>query len=120
MRIVVDLDGTICTLRKPDEDYTMVRPMPGAIEALKRLRANGHQIIIQTARNMGTCEGNLGRVMHNVGKITFDWLAQHGVEYDEIYFGKPNGHLYIDDRAFRWTSWDEVSDETLAALAREQ
>lgn len=120
MRIVIDLDGTICTLKKPDETYADVRPIPGARERLQQLRAAGHTVIIQTARNMATCEGNLGKVMRNVGQITFDWLAQHQIEYDEIYFGKPNGHVYIDDRALRFGNWDELTTDHVEGMARER
>ena len=62
---------------------------------------------------MGTCQGNVGKVIRNVGKITLDWLDKHGIEYDEIYFGKPNGDLYIDDRAIRFSSWHELSYDYL-------
>lgn len=120
MRIVIDLDGTICYLKRPDQSYADLEPIPGAIERIRALRQAGHYIIIQTARNMATCESNLGRVMKNVGKITLDWLEQHGVEYDEIYFGKPNGHIYIDDRAYRFLSWDKITNELLSEQGRER
>ena len=120
MRIVIDLDGTICELKRPGESYADVKPLPGAIEKVRELRAAGHYVIIQTARNMATCESNVGRVMKNVGKITLDWLAQHDIEYDEIYFGKPNAHVYLDDRALRFTSWAEITLDHLAEEARER
>ena len=120
MRIVIDLDGTICTLKAPGETYADVRPIPGAAARLRELRAAGHTVIIQTARNMATCEGNLGRVMKNVGQITFDWLAQHEIEFDEIYFGKPNGHVYIDDRALRFSDWQALGVQHLTEMARER
>jgi capsule biosynthesis phosphatase len=120
MRIVIDLDGTICTLKQKHETYADVLVKPGAIEFIKKLRAEGHVIIIQTARNMATCESNLGKVMKNVGKITLEWLETNGVEYDEIYFGKPNASLYIDDRAFRFEDWQKIEIEQLESLAREK
>jgi capsule biosynthesis phosphatase len=120
MRIVVDLDGTICPVKQSHQTYADLLPLPGAIEKLRALRAAGHYIIIQTARNMATCEANLGKVLKNVGKITLDWLAQYQVEYDEIYFGKPNGHIYLDDRAMRFMSWDDITEESLTTAARER
>ena len=92
----------------------------GAVEFIKKLRAEGHYIIIQTARNMATCESNIGKVMKNIGKVTLEWLEKNGVEYDEIYFGKPNANLYIDDRAFRFEDWQNMSTEQLETLAREK
>lgn len=120
MRIVIDLDGTICTLKQKHETYADVQIKPGAVEFIKKLRKEGHYVIIQTARNMATCESNLGKVMKNVGKVTLEWLEKNEVEYDEIYFGKPNGHLYIDDRAFRFENWNDISLESIQTLAREK
>lgn len=118
MRIVIDLDGTICPIKQPDQSYADLEPYSGAAERIKALREAGHYIIIQTARNMATCESNLGRVMRNIGKITLDWLEKYNIEYDEIYFGKPNAHVYIDDRAFRFTDWDSVTAEILEEKAK--
>lgn len=120
MKIVIDLDGTICTLKQAHETYADVQLKPGAADFIRRLRQEGHYIIIQTARNMATCESNLGKVMKNVGKVTLEWLEKNGVEYDEIYFGKPNAHLYIDDRAFRFESWESISADELTSLSKEK
>lgn len=118
MRIAIDLDGTICSLRKPEETYDDVTPLPGAARRIKELRQAGHCIIITTARNMGTCEGNMGRVLKNVGLSTLTWLARHGIEYDELYFGKPNANVYIDDRAVRFASWSRLDGKRLNKLAK--
>jgi capsule biosynthesis phosphatase len=120
MRIVIDLDGTICNLKQPGETYADVLVKPGAADFIKNLRKTGHYVIIQTARNMATCESNLGKVMKNVGKVTLEWLDKNEIEYDEIYFGKPNAHLYIDDRALRFENWANMSNEQLEQLAREK
>lgn len=119
MRIVVDLDGTICPIKKDGQSYADLIPLPGAADRLKKWRQAGHYIIIQTARNMATQQSNLGKVVKNIGKITLDWLQIHGLEYDEIYFGKPNGEVYIDDRAMRFDgSWESFSDDDLERQAR--
>ena len=85
MRIVIDLDGTICEIKKPNQNYADLLPLPGAAQKIHELRATGHYIIIHTARNMATCESNLGKLMKNVGLITLEWLQKHAIEYDEIY-----------------------------------
>jgi capsule biosynthesis phosphatase len=120
MRIVIDLDGTICTLKTSTETYADVKVKPGAKDFISKLREEGHYIIIQTARNMATCDSNLGKVIKNVGKVTLEWLEQNEIEYDEIYFGKPNGHLYIDDRAFRFADWSTMDNIQLENLAKEK
>jgi len=118
MRIVIDLDGTICPIKQTGESYATLVPFPGAREQIQALRKAGNYVIIQTARNMATCDSNMGKVMKNVGKITLDWLEEHQIEYDELFFGKPNGDIYIDDRAFRFQNWETVSEEALKKLAK--
>ncbi len=120
MRICIDLDGTICELRKQGESYADVLPKPGAADFLQRLHEQGHVIIIHTARNMQTQGHNIGKVMKSVGRITLDWLERHGIHYDEIYFGKPNASLTIDDRSIRFEGWDKISDATINQFARNE
>ncbi|GAL83343.1 capsule biosynthesis phosphatase [Sporocytophaga myxococcoides] len=120
MRIVIDLDGTICPIKEKGESYADLKPFDGAKERIRELKDAGHYIIINTARNMATCESNVGKVMKNVGKITLDWLDEHGIVYDEIFFGKPNGHVYIDDRALRFSGWDTVTQPLINEIAKER
>ncbi|MBN9293821.1 MAG: capsular biosynthesis protein [Flavobacteriia bacterium] len=110
-RICIDLDGVIANLKKNGETYSDILPVEGAQEKLEALKRNGHYIIIQTARHMKTCEGNLGKVNARITKITLDWLEKHNIPYDEIYFGKPWAHLYIDDNAFRFRNWNSIEDD---------
>ena len=111
MRLCIDLDGVVCELRKNGQTYADLAPVPGAVEKLRALRRAGHYIILLTARHMKTCEGNVGLVIARQGKITLDWLEKHGVEYDELHFGKPHADVYIDDNAFRFEAWSQVSDD---------
>ena len=120
MRIVIDLDGTICPIRQSSESYSDLKPLPGAIEKINNLKEAGHYIIISTARNMGTQSANLGKVMKNIGKITLDWLEKYEIKYDEIYFGKPNAEIYIDDRAFRFEGWEKIDNDLLNNIAKEK
>ncbi|MDZ4715799.1 MAG: hypothetical protein SH819_10050 [Cytophagales bacterium] len=120
MRIVIDLDGTVCPIKRQGQTYSELKPLPGAVDKIKALKEDGHYIIIQTARNMATQEGNLGKVMRNIGKVTLDWLVEYNIPYDEVYFGKPNANLYIDDRGFRFTSWSELTPELLESLSKDR
>ncbi|MDW8465869.1 MAG: hypothetical protein RML35_06720 [Chloroherpetonaceae bacterium] len=120
MRIVINLDGTICPIKQPNETYEDLKPLPQAAERIRELRAQGHYIIIQTARHMKTCNGNVGLAMKKIGKLTLEWLDKHGIEYDEIYFGKPNADVYIDDRALRFESWEKIDSEMLQRIAKER
>lgn len=120
MRIVIDLDGTICPIRRSDQRYEELQPLPGALEKMRELKASGHYIIIQTARNMATQQSNIGKVMKNIGKVTLDWLEKHGIPYDEIYFGKPNAEVYIDDRSLRFENWEAITETRLNEIAKEK
>ena len=111
MRICLDLDGVVCALRRPNEEYKDLQPIPGAAERIRELRKAGHFIILMTARHMKTCEGNVGRVIAKQGKVTLDWLEKHGIEYDELHFGKPHADIYIDDNALRFESWDQIAGD---------
>jgi capsule biosynthesis phosphatase len=111
MRLCIDLDGVICRLKKEGETYDNLLPVEGAPEKLRELKEAGHYIIINTARHMKTCQGNLGMVTARISLVTLNWLEKYNVPYDEIYFGKPHADVYIDDNAYRFSSWDEIGDD---------
>jgi capsule biosynthesis phosphatase len=111
MRIAIDIDGTICSLRRPGQTYADVAPVPGAVEKLQALKRNGHYLILLTARHMATCQGNVGMVVARQGKTLLDWLARHEIPFDELWFGKPQADVYIDDNALRFTEWCAIADD---------
>jgi capsule biosynthesis phosphatase len=114
MRICLDIDGTICEVRGKTDDYAAVRPLPQAAERIRSLRAAGHYVILATARHMQTCGSNVGMVVARQAQTLIGWLARHGIEYDELWFGKPHADLYVDDKAFPFSgNWDEVSQDLL-------
>ena len=94
-RICFDLDGTLCE----GWPYSEAQPKEGAAALLTSLRLQGHTVIIHTARKMATAKGNPGEALALIGALTFKQLEDWGFRYDEIYFGKPNADLYIDDKA---------------------
>jgi len=120
MRIVIDLDGVLCKIKQPGQAYADVEPVDGAAERLRQFRLAGHIVVIYTARNMATYDGNLGKIMKNIGLITLEWLEKYDIEYDEIYFGKPNGHVYIDDRAVHFRGWENLDLNALLEEARDR
>jgi capsule biosynthesis phosphatase len=111
MRICIDLDGVIAEIKKENETYADVKPIKSAVEKIKKLKENGHYIIIYTARHMKTCDGNVYKAISKIGLITLEWLKEHDIPYDEIVFGKPWADIYIDDNGFRFKSWDEIKDD---------
>ena len=99
LRLCFDLDNTLFKYRYPNEKYSEIKPINEVLNLLKALKSFGHTIIIYTARGMATAKQNQGSALKRVGKDTFDILDKYDVPYDEIYFGKPNADVYIDDKA---------------------
>jgi len=98
-RICFDLDDTLVTKPEKDSNYSTVKPIQHNIDVLNYLKRIGHTIIINTARRMKTHNGNVGRVITDVGQITLKTLSDFNINYDELYFGKPFADYYIDDKA---------------------
>ena len=87
--IVMDIDGTLCHLRQPGETYAELTPIEPIVETLRKYQEAGFYIILSTARNMQTHEGNLGRIIASTAPVLIDWLKRHDIPYDELHFGKP-------------------------------
>lgn len=96
-RFVFDLDNTLVTYPKILGDYSSVLPIQKTINYLKKLKEQNHYIIIYTARRMRTHNGNVGALIADIGAITINTLKNFDIPYDELCFGKPYGHYYIDD-----------------------
>lgn len=108
-RYCFDLDNTLVTYPEIANDYTSVKPIQSNIDFLKYLKKLGHTIIIYTARRMNTHQGNVGKVISQIGQLTFDTLSKFDIPYDEIYFGKPYADYYIDDLAI--SPYDNLEKE---------
>lgn len=96
MTAVFDLDDTIC--RHDNRAYSTASPIMPTIEKIKRLKKDGWEIIIYTARGQHSCNGNLPLIEER-NRLTVEiWLKEHDVPYDRIVFGKPLGDIYVDDK----------------------
>jgi len=108
MRICIDLDGTICESRRNGERYEDVKPIPGAVSALQKLKREGHTIIIHSSRHMDTCNNNIGKIVAIQAPIITEWCKRNQIYYDELVLGKPLADLYIDDKAMRFWDWNRI------------
>ena len=110
MRIVFDLDGVICELKKPSESYSEVSPKKKVIQKMRNLKDQGHYLIIHTGRHMRTCNGDVAKVIEKIGKITEEWLDKWNVPYDELVFGKPYADIYIDDLGVEFSTSEKLGE----------
>lgn len=98
LRVCFDIDNTLVSEPRIPADYSSVEPISKNIEFLRYLKSQGHIIILQTARRMKTHSGNVGRLVADIGRVTFETLDKFEIPFDEIYFGKPYADFYIDDK----------------------
>lgn len=104
MSFILDIDGTICPVKGKDEKYEDLIPYENVVEKIKYYSDNGAKIVLHTARNMNSYDGNIGKINANTAKTLLNWLDKWEIPYDEIFYGKPwPGHkgFYVDDRTIR-------------------
>ena len=98
--LVVDIDKTICKSPKGKE-YSKCEPIVPVCEKLREENNKGTYIILYTSRNVRTFKGNIGLINKYTNIVLAEWLKNHNIPYDEIYFNKPWGFgdlNYIDDK----------------------
>ncbi|MBQ7463661.1 MAG: capsular biosynthesis protein [Lachnospiraceae bacterium] len=101
---ILDVDGTLCPIKKPDERYEDLVPYENMLEKLRFYKERGAKIVLFTSRNMNSYNGNIGLINKNTARILQEWLDKWDIPYDEIIYGKPwpgKKGFYIDDRTVR-------------------
>ena len=92
----IDIDDTICRLMVP-MDYSTAVVIPEAVEKINALYAAGHEINFWTAR--GTVTGRDWRL------LTESQLKEWGINYHNLFFGKPSYDYFIDDKNINSIDW---------------
>lgn len=90
MKIIVDIDGTICTQQKSNE-YEKAEPIYSMINKINNLYDNGNEIIYWTAR------GSNSGIDHY--DLTKTQLKKWNCKYHKLRMGKPSYDLWIDDKS---------------------
>lgn len=114
--IVMDIDGTLCPTKKPEQTYSELIPFESVISKLRQYHNNGYRIILHSSRQMRTHQGNIGRINATTAKVLFEWLDRHEIPYDEIHLGKPwcgRSGFYVDDKTIRPREFLELSEEQI-------
>lgn len=97
--IGVDFDKTLAD-NSGYPDYKIKKPMPGAVEAMKKLNKLGWKIIINTARGYENYE------------MIESWCLKYKIPFRRIICGKPLVRWMIDDRNIEFNGdWDAVLDK---------
>ena len=82
---------------------------------MQQMADDGWYITISSARRMLTHDGDVEKILADIGIITTSWLSRHGVPYNQIHFGKPYASTYyVDDKAMtldQFTSWKYAEED---------
>lgn len=116
--LIVDIDGTLCPVKKSGEAYQDLVPYAEMVERLKKWQLAGYRIILFTARNMRTHQGKIGLLKKHTAPILLDWIAKWDIPCDELILGKPwpgPAGFYLDDRAIRPDEFVTLSETELRA-----
>lgn len=116
-KLILDLDDTLCFTESGN--YSNATPNTDLIDKVREYRLSGFQVIIATARNMRTYEGNVGKINANTLPVIIDWLNKHDVPYDEVIVGKPwcgTEGFYVDDKAVRPNEFVNFTYEEIKKL----
>lgn len=117
-KIVIDLDGTL-TLHDSASSYAEKMPNVAVVAKLREYAADGYVIVIHTARNMRTYDGEVGLINVHTLPVIVGWLDHHDIPYHEIIVGKPwcgPGGFYVDDRSLRPDEFARMSREEVSRL----
>ena len=116
LTFIIDIDGTICPIKKQDQQYGDLIPFAPMVDKIKEYKRKGAKIVLFTSRNMNSYSGNLGLINTYTAPVLLGWLKKWDIPYDEIIFGKPwPGHFgfYVDDRTVRPDEFMKYSPEEL-------
>jgi len=94
LKIVSDFDGVICKRNGIPTEKGFGEPMEGSLEAIKYLISLGHEVWILTSNP------DLNEVA--------SWLYKYSFPLLKITNIKEPAHVYIDDRAIRFTDWQDI------------
>ena len=90
MKYYIDLDNTLC--KTINGDYNKSTPIIERINHVNKLKEEGHEITIWTAR------GSISGIDYR--DLTVKQLKEWNIKYDHLLLGKPDYDVYVDDKSF--------------------
>ena len=108
----LDFDGTLYPFRPLFEQPD---PLPGAPEAVRRLKDAGYRIVIFTSRLSPTWLESCGYTASEQLDLIEGMLRRDGIPFDDITAEKVPAEVYVDDRAIRFRDgeWPAIVDWVL-------
>jgi len=107
--VCVDFDSTLYPWRPV---YEQPDPLPGAVEAMQRLKRAGYRIVIFTSRLSPTWLDSTKYTASDQLDHIEGVLKRDGIPFDEITAEKVPAEFYIDDRSLRFSpgEWPAITD----------
>jgi capsule biosynthesis phosphatase len=121
LTFVFDIDGTICPIKEKTQEYIDLIPFKSIVDKIREYKEGGARIVLFTARNMKSYNGNIGMINANTAKVMLEWLDKWEIPYDEIIYGKPwpgPRGFYVDDRSIRPDEFMKYSEEELNEICK--
>jgi hypothetical protein len=118
--LCIDFDGTIVPWGSLTEKD--IKPLLGAVEAVRAFKDAGYRIVIFTSRLsqawwFSHCEGSHADALEfgsEQRRYVVDALIKNDVPYDELTAEKVPAEYYIDDRAIEFkNNWEEIGKRVL-------
>ena len=94
MKILCDFDGVICKRTGIPTKEGLGRPMPGGLDAITLFMELGHKVLIFTSNP-------------KPGEVK-KWLKRYHFPELQVTNIKEPCHMIIDDRAVRFTNWQDI------------
>jgi len=108
-RYCFDIDGVICHTQ--GTSYRESTPNREVIERINELFRAGHTIVLQTARGMGTLDGDIGKVHESWYDFTLQQMRSFGLLFHELFLGKAYADVYVDDKAIGFDLWMDSNEQ---------
>ncbi len=115
--VCVDLDGTIAHYKEWEGEDHFGEPVPGARDALGKLRDMGWTVIVYTTRS------NREKIKQYLeqNSIPFDYINESPFQPANAVGGKIYAQVYVDDRAIQFNgNWQDTLAEIIRFKAWEE
>ena len=104
LRLAIDLDHVLHNPEDVAPGYKMGRPIPGAVEAMNKLKAEGAILVIHS----------VWADTEQKRRAMSDWLRWANIPYDFITNKKLDCDFFVDNKAIHHTTWDNTMREIRA------